>query len=295
MSAPHRHAQPFPLGPRARGILQIARDQRSQRLGLVLWGGNTAELGHDHVGHPLRACGEARARSEHAENDRPGRSLGRTRAEHANVECGEHIGHICSGGIDEVRALPQRLGKPAQLRFSLAPTGHDQVYPLVLERTDGANDHVIALLGMKARDAPDHKGLRGDTEAIAHACPSLLGVADLIGAHYVGNHHDLRRRYAHIGDRATRTLGDRHHKPGALASMEVGTPRQAPAQGKGNWTPLRPNDCAGKRGGQRGAQQLLLLVVDQQNVVGGLLAQCATQTHEQRRPAQDQAGPASGG
>ena len=65
--------------------------------------------------------------------------------------------------------VAERCAELAQLRLGLPFAGHDQMDARIVERDDGFDDDVVALLGVKARDAADDERVGGNAEPLADA------------------------------------------------------------------------------------------------------------------------------
>ena len=114
----------------------------------------------------------------------------------------------------------------------------------IFQSADRLYDHVVALLGVKARDAADHERIGRDIELAAHPRPALLAEADFLSAQHVGHDYDLLPRHPHFGDRSQRALRDRHHQRGLPGGGEVCTAGDALAQREGDRPPLGPHHRA---------------------------------------------------
>jgi hypothetical protein len=170
-----------------------------------------------------------------------------------------------------VGALTERRGAGAQLGLGLAAAGEDQVR--VVEAADRVDHDVIALLRMKAGDAPDGEGVRRDAELGADPRPSLLAEGDLVGPHRVGQVGDLVRVDAGRDHRLAGALGDRQHRRDSAAGAGVEPPSRPGAHLPRDRAPLGPGESRSELRRQARGQKLLLLVMQQQQVIGKLRRQ----------------------
>ena len=185
----------------------------------------------------------------------------------------------------EVRAPAQRLRQAAQLGLRLPVAREHEVHARVVQQLHGVHHHVVALLGVKARDAADHEG-------VAPGCPApraplhgppprkrISSVRSTLGT------TDALRRHAHCADRLLGAGRDRHDqplRPARRARTSAAAGRCAAGRDR---PPLRPHQRRAQLRGQAARHQLLLLVVHEQHVVWRLALQRLAQAAHVGKPA----------
>ena len=105
---------------------------------------------------------------------------------------------------------PSGAASAAAASRSLRP-GEDQVHARIVQFPHRADDDVVALLSVKARDAAHHEGLRGDPQLLAHP-PRPCSVYRISSVRITFGTTTSFPCHTHLGDRAARALRDGHHQ-----------------------------------------------------------------------------------
>ena len=150
----------------------------------------------------------------------------------------------------------------------------------VIQPDDRLDDDVVALLGVKPRDAPDDVGVYRDVQTLTHRGPTSRAEADAIHVDRVRNDDDLVLIHPDLGNRGLGSGGDGHHEACTRGCVDVRQARQPAAQRVWHRSPLRPCERGAHPPRQPRRHELLLLVVHEQDVVGQLPRKFLTKSED---------------